>query len=123
MIVDVARRTMDREMRIGICLVACLLLAVFAVPAQAHEAVTRACGQIGFTPNSDDGVFRIRAHGVGCTTARRVARAARPLGIIRGTRRYRSHGFSCRGTLDDSSLPSVRWRCTRGAAVITFVRS
>ena len=62
-------------MRIAICLAACLLIAVFAAPAQAHEAATRACGQIGFTPNSDDGVFRIRAHGVGC--AHRAARRAR----------------------------------------------
>ena len=110
-------------MRIAVCLATCLLIAVLAAPAPSHEAITRSCGQIGFTPNSDDGVFSIRAHGVGCATARRVARASRRLGIIRGTRRYRSEGFSCRGTLDDSSLPSVRWRCTRGAAVVTFVRS
>ena len=110
-------------MRIASCLVTCLLIAVLAAPAQSHKATTRSCGQIAFTPNSDDGVFRIRAHGVGCRTARRVARASRRLGILIGTRRYRSEGFSCRGTLDDSYLPSVNWRCTRGAAVITFARS
>ncbi len=92
-------------------------------PAPAGAAVTRSCGQISFTPNSDDGIFSIRARGVGCITARRVARAARPLKIVGGGRRYRSRGFACRGRFDDEGLPTVRWRCTRGSAVITFSRS
>ena len=104
--------------------VACAAVVVAAgLPAPAGAAGTRSCGQIGFTPNSDDGIFSIRARGVGCTTARRVARAARPLKIVDGARRYRSRGFTCRGRFDDEGLPRVRWRCTRRTAVITFQRS
>ena len=94
-----------------------------ALPGTAGAAVTRQCGQISFTPNSDDGIFHIRAKGVGCRTARRVARAARPLKIVGGSRRYGSRGFTCRGTFDDEGLPTVRWRCTRAKAVIRFERS
>jgi len=102
------------------CVVVVLVVG-FAPPAGA--AVTRSCGLISFTPNSDDGAFSIRARGVGCVTARRVARAVRPLKIVDGPRRYRSNGFVCRGRLDDTSLAMVRWRCARGAAVVTFNRS
>ena len=41
----------------------------------------------------------------------------------RGSRRYGSRGFTCRGTFDDEGLPTVRWRCTRAKAVIRFERS
>lgn len=111
-------------MRRPACLVVCAaLLLAGGLPIPAGAALTRSCGQISFTPNSDDGIFRIRARGVGCVTARRVARAARSLKIVDGARRYRSRGFACRGAFDDEGLPTVRWRCTRGAAVITFQRS
>lgn len=74
-------------MRIRTHFAICLVVVLVAAPAQADAATTRNCGQIGFTPNSDDGVFQIRARGIGCATARRVARASRRQGIIGGVRR------------------------------------
>jgi len=111
------------RIRAGIVACAVAVLVAVAVPAPAGAAVTRQCGQISFTPDSDDGIFDVRARGVGCRTARRVARAARPLKIVGGSRRYSSRGFTCRGTFDDEGLPTVRWRCTRGSAVVRFERS
>ncbi|HEV2813229.1 MAG TPA: hypothetical protein VGW10_08265 [Solirubrobacteraceae bacterium] len=97
-----------------------------ALPAPAGAATTRSCGFVGFEPNSDNGAFQIRARGVSCRTARSVARASAPYGpqgddgrVVR----YRARRFACVGRERDSGLASVRFRCTRAAAVITFVRS
>ena len=102
--------------------VALLAVAFAALPAPA-EAAERRCGDIAFAERSDDGVWDIRARGVGCRTARRVARAARPHPVARGRHSYSARGFTCRGRFEDRTLPQVRWRCTRRGAVVTFVRS
>jgi hypothetical protein len=93
------------------------------IPATAPAAPVKRCGSIAFTPQSDDGVFGIRAIGVGCRTARRVARASRPYGVGDEPYRYSARGFACRGTLRDTALPTVRWRCTREDSVVRFDRS
>ena len=93
------------------------------IPATAPAAAVKRCGSIAFTPQSDDGVFGIRARGVGCRTARRVARASRPYGVSDEPYRYSARGFACRGTLRDTALPTVRWRCTREESVVRFDRS
>jgi hypothetical protein len=104
-----------------------LLLAVFLLAGSSFvspaQAAARSCGTVAFAPNSEDGAFDIRATGVGCATARRVARAARNTDVAPGTQRYRRAGFVCTGRYDGSGLPSVRFRCTRGVAVVRFVRS
>ena len=106
-------------------LLALVLVAFAAVPSPA-SAAERRCGNIGFTPASDDGVSGIRAEGVSCRTARSVARASEPCGPT-GTpgtvKRYRHRRFRCVGRERATALPSMRWRCTRGAAVVRFVRT
>ena len=59
--------------RVVAALLAVLCIAVASVaPA---SAAARSCGSIAFTPNSDEGAGDIRARGVRCRVARRVARA------------------------------------------------
>ena len=82
------------------------------------------CGLVAFTPNSDDGAFEIRARGVGCATARKVARASRDVAIrSRPLPRFAAEGFECAGTPTDDALPGTAYRCTRGDAVVTFTRN
>ena len=83
----------------------------------------RKCGGIAFTPRSEDGVYRIRARGVSCRRARRVARAVEPLGIVEGPYEYSEAGFECRGRPGDSALPTVRYRCAHGRDWISFSRA
>ena len=100
-------------------------LVAAAVPSPA-AAATRACGNVGFEPNSDAGAFGIRARGVRCRTARAVARASRtygPSGDPDRIWRYRARRFRCVGRELDTALPQVRWRCRRGDALITFSKS
>ncbi|MDQ3741064.1 MAG: hypothetical protein M3389_08995 [Actinomycetota bacterium] len=108
---------------------AALALAVFLlalVPAPGAVAAERSCGSIGFQPNTDFGAFGIRARDVGCRTARRVARASRehgPTGEPGTVRRYRARRFRCVGRERATNLPSIRFRCTRGEALVTFTRT
>ena len=101
---------------------AVVAVACAALPAPA-EAAERRCGDIAFADHSDNGVWDIRARGVGCGAARRVARAAEPHGVYDGPYAYRARGFRCRGTLDDTGLARVAWRCTRRGARVRFVRT
>ena len=94
-----------------------ILAAAFALPAAPAGAATD-CGFVAYIPNTDSGAFDIRAKGVSCATARSVARAAKRAG-----RRYEHRHFRCRGRAVDTALPSTRFRCTRGDAVVTFNRS
>ena len=101
-------------------------LALVAATTSTAAAATRSCGSFGFTPNSDEGVSDIRATAVRCRTARRVARASRehgPSGRPGTIFRYRAYRFRCRGRELDTALPSVRYRCVRGAAVVRFVKT
>ena len=100
-----------------------LLAAAWPAPA---AGATRACGNVGFEPNSDAGAFGIRATGVRCRTARAVARASRtygPSGDPGRIWRYRARRFRCVGRELDTALPQVRWRCRRGDALVTFSKS
>jgi hypothetical protein len=49
------------------------VLVILALPASA-SAATRDCGQVGFTPQSDDVAGQITATGVTCRDARRLVR-------------------------------------------------
>ena len=104
-------------------LLALALLAASLALAAPASAAERRCGGIAFTPNTEDGVYAIRARHTSCRTARRVARRARKLSITRGPYRYRARGFRCRGRLDGEGLPRVKWRCRRGAARVRFLRA
>ena len=104
-------------------LIALVVLATGLSLVRPSEAAAKRCGGIAFTPNTEDGVYAIRARATNCRTARRVARRARKLSITRGPYRYRARGFRCRGRLAGEGLPRVKWRCRRGAARVRFIRA
>ncbi|MFP5361111.1 MAG: hypothetical protein ACLGI5_00100 [Thermoleophilia bacterium] len=78
----------------------------------------RSCGDVGYVPNTDAGAFRIRAAGVGCATARELARDAEGRSLP-----FELRGFACRGRHVDALLPYTRITCTRGDSEVTFRRS
>jgi hypothetical protein len=94
----------------------------FWAGGRRHVSV-RKCGGIAFTPRTENGVYDIRARGISCRRARRVARAVRFEGIVEGPYEYREAGFECQGRYAGEVLPSVDWRCTRKLAWITFSRA
>src|SRR4051812_17223397 len=88
--------------------------AVAVAPASASaaphvRAAAKSCGGVTLTPRAQGGVYDIRARGVGCRRARRVARASRHMSIGRGPYAYRRSGFRCRGHLVEQALPIVKW--------------
>jgi hypothetical protein len=107
-------------MRWTIALVSAAALAL-PVQAAAQDAgpqnETRRCGQIGFTPGSDDVAARIRATGLTCGLARDFVRDSEG----RPGRRFR--GFACASTpVEDATLPYRRYRCTGAGDVISWRR-
>jgi hypothetical protein len=76
------------------------------------------CGQVAYQPSTDAGAFRIRASGVSCAAARRLARDAEDRALP-----FALKGFGCRGRHVDAVLPHTRITCTRGDAEVTFRRS
>lgn len=114
-----------RAVRIAVSLIAMVLLITGPAACGDDGPATGAvdCGDVGFTPHTDDGAFDIAATGVSCERARRVATRTR-------TRRdadplsYEADGFSCTGTrISGDGLPGVAWRCTRNGNTITFTRN
>jgi len=78
---------------------------------------SRGCGDVAFTPQSDNGAFAIQATGVDCATARQVAAGAED----RRGGAYSAAGFSCRSTgTTGGPLPATRYRCEGGGGVVTF---
>ena len=101
--------------------VACAVLA--ACGGDEKPAEPTACGMIGFTPQTDDGAFDIQATGVGCATAKQVARATRDRRVS-DPLSFSAEGFACTGERTPSdALPGVAWRCERDGAVVTFTRN
>ena len=80
------------------------------------------CGEVTFEENTDSGAFDVTAVGTDCTTARRVALAAR-----NSTREltYVAHGFRCSGKRSDKpALSSIEWFCVGAEReVVTFSTS
>ena len=84
---------------------------------------TRGCGSITFRPNSDWGVWDIRAKKTSCRTARKVARKSKNLNVVSGPLGYRAKGFRCRGTRITLGLNSVDWNCRRGKSRVSLTRT
>ncbi len=79
----------------------------------------QSCGDLGYTPQSDNGAFSIKATGVSCATAREVAELSRGFPPT-----FRAHGFTCRTEGPVGQLPSHPYTCTAGdGARITFKAS
>ena len=96
------------------------LAGVLGLPstAIAHEPKTRACGQVAFTPDSEDMAARIRATGLTCGLARDFVRDSS------GRPGERFRGFRCRSTRVDNpeTLPYTRYRCVGAGDVIRWRR-
>jgi hypothetical protein len=87
-------------------------------------AVTRECGLVGFTPNSEDAASDIRAIGVTCDEARAFVRIAGRRTSSGGPQSLEVEGWRCEVTATSvDPLPTSDYRCTEGAATVTFVRS
>ena len=93
-------------------------LALFACAPPASAATTRHCGQVAFTPNSDDAAGQIRATGLTCGLARDFVRDSKG----RPGRRFR--GFTCTSAAvdDPMGLAYTRFRCTGAGDVIRWRR-
>ena len=93
---------------------------LLAVPPAvgAHQPTTRACGQVAFTPNSDDVAARIRATGLTCGLARDFVRDSK------GRPGDRFRGFRCtRSAVENpEGLPYTRYRCVGDGDVIRWRR-
>jgi hypothetical protein len=85
---------------LALAFAAAALLAIAAPPADAASCASiRNVAQLNGTRFAGSDIFRIRAQGVSCTTARSVARAAtvRALAITppaTGIKRFRYHSWS-----------------------------
>ena len=99
---------------------AVVLAGLLGLPsgAAAHEVKTRACGQVGFTPDSEDMAADIRATGITCGIARDFVRDSS------GRPGERFRGFRCRSTEVDrtDALPYTRYRCVADGDVIRWRR-
>lgn len=98
-----------------LALVAALALTPLALGGTTSPV--RDCGDIAFTPNSDDMASGVAAKGVTCKYARGFVRAAE------GTPGARFRGFSCTRTARDTALPSWRHRCTEGGRLIRWIKT
>jgi hypothetical protein len=84
---------------------------------------SRNCGNVGFERQTDNGAFGIRARGVGCRVARRVARGSRPFGPG-NPGSYRETDFNCRGRhIASAKLETALYTCRMGDAIVAFQRS
>ena len=94
-----------------------LLVAAVALAPATAGAAARDCGEIAFTPHSDDIAGDIRAEGVSCKTARRFIRA------VDGDAPKRFRGYRCTRKDLDTALPSWRYRCTDGGKLIRWIKT
>lgn len=99
-------------------------------PAQSPPATTSRtvdCGGFLLGPDPVDLIENLRASGVGCSTARAVARGSRQAGASFDARlRYRSNGFNCIGRFVEppaGGKGDIHYRCTRPGALVTFVHN
>lgn len=79
------------------------------------------CGEIIFTPQSDDMALGIGTVGVSCTTARSMVRAA---DSVRGTwdQTKTVKGFECRYAYDDTGLSFLQYTCKSGRQMVSWSR-
>jgi hypothetical protein len=86
----------------------------------------RVCRPVAFAPQSGELAGDIRAFGVGCAEARRVAARSRryPITHTGAVHRYTYAGFRCLGRdVQPVAIEFVAFRCTRGREVVAFYRS
>ena len=89
------------------------------------DPIPQSCGMVGFTPNSEDVAARITAtRDLSCDAARAFVEVAGRQTSSGGPQEVDVDGFHCvRTESSDDPLPTSTYRCTKGDAAITFVRS
>jgi hypothetical protein len=101
------------------------ILAPTAFSESARASSPRWCRNVFVGPDPQDTVDSIRAYGPSCSTATRVAAASRKDGAPFDVRmNYFAYGFHCRGQFETPPGGGEGWiqfRCSRGAARITFI--
>ena len=109
-----------------------LLGAILAMTLAATANGSVSCGSLDFAPQSSNLAGSIRAGGVSCAIARKVAGASEPLRyrpywpngqFTPSPHRYRTLGFLCGGYRHATPFMLVTYRCTRGRAWVTFDRA
>src|SRR5687767_10056479 len=95
---------------------AVLALAPSAIAADGTTA-TRDCGEVAFTPDSDDMASDVAARCVSCRYARGSVRAAKG----RPGKSFR--GYACTKKPLDTALPPWRYRCVQDGELIRWVKT
>lgn len=124
-----------RTWSVGTASVGTASVGALATPdTGTHQAAPTAgsspqsCGSLAFAASSDYEAADIKIRGGDCSTALTVARASEPHrfdprapgGPVPS---FSSNGFQCAGQSPPSGLARSEYRCTSGAAVITFART
>lgn len=89
------------------------------------EGTARACAPVVFAPQSGELADDIRATGVGCREARRIAAFSRSYPITHkgALHRYSYAGFRCIGRdVQPIAIEFVAFRCMRGHQIVVFSR-
>jgi len=97
-------------------------------PGPGGGSSPQSCGSLPFAASSDYEAADITIRGGNCATALTVARASEPHrfdprapgGPVPS---FTSNGFQCTGQSPPSGLARSEYRCTSGAAAITFDRT
>jgi hypothetical protein len=97
------------------------LAGALAFPAGAGTMAERSwageCGAVLFDPRGARGAFEVRARGVSCELARKVARASRR----HGGERYPARGFRCVARQVGVGLGRFAYRCRKSRILVRFI--
>jgi hypothetical protein len=82
------------------------------------------CGDIVFSPSSDEMATGIVATGVTCTEATALVRTVRDQhNFVSGPRSFTAAGWACTVVTEDVSIPVGHYSCARGDAEVTWDRT
>jgi hypothetical protein len=98
-------------------------LAVGACGGGDEESGFADCGKTLFSEQQDDGVFNIRAKGVGCDVALQIAGGARTVDLAGTSLDFQAVGYDCKGSLaQHDGRPGVDYACGSDANEVRFTR-
>lgn len=87
-------------------------------------AAPAACGDLGFTPQTEDAAWDITATGVDCEAARElVTWVAANHNFYSGPPSLDAPGFSCTMRLEDDTMPAGFYTCSSGPATVEWKKT
>ena len=103
---------------------ACTACTVGEFEVTVDPSAGTPCGNVGFTPDSDDVASSVVAWNMACPEAEAlVAKVGQPLGFD-GPATAEADGFRCvRTGQEERALPMAFYECTNGARRVTFTRT